>query len=73
MPQLNLVSRTSRATTRFINPAVVYAFVGVENVEFVFMASSDCCTGGGCPFLPPDSLGGLGRAMMEWVLTTRYS
>jgi hypothetical protein len=51
---------------------VVYAFVGVENVKFVFMASSDCCTGGGCPFLPPDSLGGLGRAMMEWVLTTGF-
>jgi hypothetical protein len=58
----------ARRPDRLINPEVVYAFVGVENVKFVFMASSGCCKGSGCPSLLPDSLGGLGRAIMEWVL-----
>ena len=51
---------------------VVYAFVGVEDVKFVFLANSDCCTGGGCPSLPPDPLGELGRAMAEWVMTLGF-
>jgi hypothetical protein len=67
-----VVTLVARRPDRIINPAVVYAFVGVENVKFVFMANSDCCTGGGCPSLPPDSLGGLGRTMMEWVLTAVF-
>jgi hypothetical protein len=55
-----------------INPEVVYAFVGAENVKFAFLGNSDCYTGCGCPALPPDSLGGVGRAMMEWVLTPGF-
>jgi hypothetical protein len=43
------------------NPEVVYAFVSAEDVKFVFMDNSDCCKGCGCPALPPDSLGGVGR------------
>ena len=68
-----VVALVARRPDRIINPEVVYAFVGVENVKFAFLANSDCCTGGGCPSLPPDApLGGLGRAMMEWVLTTGF-
>jgi len=67
-----VVTLVARRPDRITNPEVVYAFVGVENVKFVFLANSDCCTGGGCPSLPPDSLGGLGRTMMEWVLTTGF-
>ena len=66
------VCRSCGFPDRIINPEVVYAFVGVENVKFVFLASSDCCTEGGCPSLPPDSLGGLGRTMMEWVMTPGF-
>jgi hypothetical protein len=52
------------------NPEAVYAFVGAEDVKFSFLGNSDCCcTGCGCPALPPDSLAGVGRTMMEWVLT----
>jgi hypothetical protein len=67
-----VVTLVARRPDRIINPEVVYAFVGVENVKFAFLANSDCCTGGGCPSLPPDSLGGLGKTMMEWVLTTGF-
>jgi hypothetical protein len=68
-----VVALVARRPDRIINPEAVYAFVGVEDVEFVFLANSaDCCTGGGCPSLPPDPLGGLGRAIMEWVLTTGF-
>jgi hypothetical protein len=49
-----VVTLVARRPDRIINPEVVYAFVGVENVKFVFLAKSDCCTGGGCPSLPPD-------------------
>jgi hypothetical protein len=55
-----------------INPEVVYAFVGVEDVKFAFLDNSDCCKGCGCPALPPDPLGGVGRTMMEWVLTPGF-
>jgi hypothetical protein len=69
-----VVALVARRPDRIINPEVVYAFIGVENAKFVFLASSGCCKGGGggCPSLPPDSLGGLGRTTMEWVLTTGF-
>jgi hypothetical protein len=67
-----VVALVARRPDRITNPEVVYAFVGFEDAEFVFLANSDCCTGGGCPSLPPDSLGGLGRTIMECVLTTGF-
>jgi hypothetical protein len=67
-----VVALVVRRPDRIINPGVVYAFVGVEDVKFAFLANSDCCTGGGSPSLPPEPLGGLGRTMMEWVLTTGF-
>jgi hypothetical protein len=62
----------ARRPDRITNPEAVYAFVGVEDVKFVFMANSDCCRGGGCPYLPPDSLGGVGGTTMEWVLAMGF-
>jgi hypothetical protein len=62
----------ARRPDRIANPEVAYAFIGVEDVEFVFLANSGCCKGGGCPSLPPDSLGGLGRTIVEWVLAVGF-
>jgi hypothetical protein len=67
-----VVALVARRPDRITNPEVVYALIGVEDVKFVFMGSSDCCKGGGCPSLPPDSLGGLGRTAMEWVLAMGF-
>ena len=67
-----VVALVARRPDRIVNPEVAYAFVGVANVKFAFLGNSDCCTGGGCPSLPPDSLGGLGRAMAEWVMTPGF-
>jgi hypothetical protein len=62
-------SSALRGTDRITNPEVVYAFVGVEDVKFVFMASSGCCKGkgSGCPCLPPGPLGGVGRTTIHGV------
>jgi hypothetical protein len=67
-----VVTLVARRSDRIINPEVVYALVGVANVEFAFLANSDCCIGGGCPSLPPDSLSRLGRTMVEWVMTPGF-
>jgi hypothetical protein len=67
-----VVALVARRPDRIINPELVYGFVGVENVEFAFMASSGCCKGSGCPSLPPDPLGGVGRTIMEWVLAMGF-
>ena len=72
VPENAVVTLVARRPDRMINPEVVYAFVGAENVKFAFLGNSDCCTGCGCPALPPDSLGGVGRTMMEWVLTPGF-
>jgi hypothetical protein len=66
---VTLVARRPADVASSTQKWLVYAFfVGVEDVKFAFMANSGCCKGGGCPALPPDSLGGLGRTIMEWVL-----
>jgi hypothetical protein len=68
----SVVTLVARRPDRISNPEVVYAFVGVANVKFAFLANSGCCTGGGCPSFPPDPLGGLGRTMTEWVMTPGF-
>jgi hypothetical protein len=60
-----VVTLVARRPDRITNSEVVYAFVGVEDAKFVFMASSGCCKEGGCPSLPPDPLGGLDRTTMR--------
>jgi hypothetical protein len=71
-PENAVVALVARRPDRIINPEVVYAFVGVEDVEFAFLDNSGYCRGCGCPSLPPDSFAGVGRAMMEWVLTPGF-
>jgi hypothetical protein len=73
-PENAVVALVARRPDRMINPEVVCAFVGVEDVKFAFLDNSDCCKGCGCPALPPDAdpLGGVGRrtSMMEWAVLT---
>jgi hypothetical protein len=65
-------SSGSHRPNRMTNPEVGCAFMGVEDVKFVFLDNSGCCKGCRCPALPPGSFGGVGRTMMEWVLTPGF-